>query len=63
MIDEIRSLPDIKNSDNVIDDYNIFRNLISRKESQTKDLFLVIASRFLDDYNYYIRLIEKKSQQ
>lgn len=53
MLDEIRSLPDIKNSDNIIRDYNIFRERMGKKDSPTKDLSLVLPSRFLDEYYYY----------
>jgi len=59
MLDEIRSLPDIKNSDDVIRDYNIFREIMGRKDSPTKDLGLVLTSRFQDEYKYYNRLVNK----
>jgi hypothetical protein len=59
MLDEIRSLPDIKNSDDVIKDYNIFREIMNRKDSPSKDLGIVLTSRFQDEYRYYNRLINK----
>jgi hypothetical protein len=59
MLDEIRSLPDIKNSDNVIRDYNIFRKTIGGKYSPTRNLQIVITSRFQDEYKYYSRLVNK----
>lgn len=59
MLDEIRSLPDIKNSDDVIRDYNIFREIMGRKDSPSKDLGLVLPSRFQDEYKYYNRLVNK----
>jgi hypothetical protein len=59
MVNEIRSLPDIEKSDNIIEDYNIFRETLNRKESPTRNLNLVLYSRFLDDYNYYTQLINK----
>lgn len=59
MLDEIRSLPDIKNSDNSLRDYNIFRKTIQGKYSPTRNLNLVITSRFQDEFNYYSRLVNK----
>ena len=59
MLDEIRSLPDIKNSDNSLRDYNIFRKTIQEKYSPTRNLNLVITSRFQDEFNYYSRLVNK----
>ena len=59
VLDEIRSLPDIKNSDDVIRDYNIFRKTIGGKYSPTRNLQIVITSRFQDEYNYYNRLVNK----
>ena len=59
MLDEIRSLPNIKNSDDVIGDYNIFRKTIGGKYSPTRNLQLVITSRFLEDYNYYSKIVNK----
>jgi hypothetical protein len=59
MLDEIRSLPDIKNSDDVIKDYNIFREIMKRKDSPSKDLGIVLTSRFQDEYKYYSRLANK----
>jgi hypothetical protein len=59
MLVEIRSLPDIKNSDDVIGDYNIFRKTIGGKYSTTRNLALVITSRFQDEYKYYSRLVNK----
>lgn len=59
MVNEIRSLPDIEKSDNIIEDYNIFRETLNRKESPTRSLNLVLYSRFLDEYNYYTQLINK----
>jgi hypothetical protein len=59
MLDEIRSLPDIKNSDDVIRDYNIFREIMGRKDSPSKDLGIVLTSRFQDEYKYYNRLVNK----
>jgi hypothetical protein len=57
MITEIESLPDIKNSTDVIGDYNTFRKIMSRKDSPSKDLGLVLISRFRDEYNYYRKMI------
>lgn len=57
MILEIESLPDIKNSTDVISDYNTFRKIMSRKDSPSKDLGLVLISRFQDEYNYYKSLL------
>jgi len=59
MLDEIRSLPDIKNSDDVIRDYNIFREIMHRKDSPTNHLGLVLTSRFQDEYKYYNLLVNK----
>jgi len=59
MLDEIRSLPDIKNSDDVIKDYNIFREIMNRKDSPSKDLGIVLTSRFQDEYKHYNRLVNK----
>jgi hypothetical protein len=59
MLDEIRNLPDIKNSDDVIRDYNIFRKTIGDKYSPSRNLALVITSRFQDEYKYYSRLVNK----
>jgi hypothetical protein len=59
MLDEIRSLPDIKNSDDVIGDYNIFRRTIGGKHSPTRNLQLVITSRFQEEYNYYSKVVNK----
>jgi hypothetical protein len=59
MLDEIRSLPDIKNSDDVIGDYNIFRKTIGGKYSPTRNLQLVITSRFQEEYQYYNKIINK----
>jgi hypothetical protein len=59
MLEEIRSLPDIKNSDDVIRDYNIFREIMKRKDSPSKDLGIVLTSRFQDEYKYYSRLVNK----
>lgn len=58
MIEEIRNLPDIKNSDDVIGDYEIFRKVLSDKDSPTRNLFLVLPSRFLYDYNKYEKLLK-----
>lgn len=60
MLDEIRGLPDIKNSDDVIRDYNIFRKTIRGKYSPLRNLALVITSRFRDEYMYYSRLINRE---
>jgi hypothetical protein len=60
MLDEIRSLPDIKNSDDVIKDYNIFREIMGRKDSPSKDLGIVLTSRFQDEYKHYNRLVNKE---
>ena len=49
----------IKNSDNVVRDYNIFREIMGRKDSASKDLGLVLPLRFLDEYNYYRDLVNK----
>lgn len=59
MLEEIRSLPDIKNSDDVIRDYNIFRKTIGDKYSPLRNLALVITSRFQDEYKYYSHLVNK----
>jgi hypothetical protein len=59
MLDEIRNLPDIKNSDDVIKDYNIFREIMGRKDSPSKDLGIVLTSRFQDEYKHYNRLVNK----
>ena len=59
MLDEIRSLPDIKNSDDVIRDYNTFREIMRRKDSPSKDLGIVLTSRFQDEYKHYNRLVNK----
>lgn len=59
MLDEIRSLPDIKNSDDIIRDYNTFREIMQRKDSPSKDLGIVLYSRFQDEYKYYNRLVNK----
>lgn len=59
MLDEIRNLPDIKNSDDVIRDYNIFRKTIGEKYSPSRNLALVITSRFQDEYKYYSHLVNK----
>jgi hypothetical protein len=59
MLDEIRNLPDIKNSDDVIGDYNIFRKTIGGKYSPTRNLELVITSRFQDEYKHYSSLVNK----
>lgn len=59
MLEEIRSLPDIKNSDDIIRDYNIFRRTIADKHSPSRNLALVITSRFQDVYEYYSRLVNK----
>lgn len=59
MVDEIRSLPDINNSEDVITDYNTFREIMGRKDSPTKDLGLVLISRFRDEYEYYYTLVTK----
>ncbi len=59
MLDEIRSLPDIKGSDDVIKDYNIFREIMNRKDSPSKDLGIVLTSRFQDEYKHYNRLVNK----
>jgi hypothetical protein len=59
MLDEIRSLPDIKNSDDVTRDYNVFREIMGRKDSPSKDLGIVLPSRFQDEYKYYNRLVNK----
>jgi len=59
MLDEIRSLPDIKNSDDVIRDYNVFREIMGRKDSPSKDLGIVLPSRFQDEYKHYNRLVNK----
>jgi len=59
MLDEIRNLPDIKNSDDVIGDYNIFRKTIGGKYSPTRNLQLVITSRFQDEYKHYNSLVNK----
>lgn len=59
MLDEIRNLPDIKTSENKFEDYNTFRKTISEKSSPTRNLNLVIYSRFLDDHRHYERLIAK----
>jgi hypothetical protein len=59
MLDEIRSLPDIKSSDDVIKDYNIFREIMNRKDSPSKDLGIVLTSRFQDEYKHYNRLVNK----
>ena len=59
MLDEIRNLPDIKNSDDVIRDYNIFRKTIGDKYSPFRNLALVITSRFRDEYEYYSHLVNK----
>lgn len=60
MLDEIRSLPDIKNSDDVIRDYNAFREIMKRKDSPSKDLGIVLTSRFQDEYKYYNLLVNKE---
>jgi hypothetical protein len=60
MLGEIRSLPDIKNSDDVIRDYNIFRKTIRGKHSPLRNLVLVITSRFQDEYMYYSHLVNKE---
>lgn len=57
MISEIESLPDIKNSTDVISDYSTFRKIMSRSDSPSKDLGLVLISRFQDEYNYYKSLV------
>ena len=57
MLDEIRNLPDIKKSDDVINDYNIFRKRIKDKASPTRNLRLVIISRFLEEYRYFSKLV------
>ena len=59
MLAEIRSLPDIKNSDDVIRDYNIFRGIMQRRDSPSKDLGIVLTIRFEDEYDYYHRLVNK----
>lgn len=59
MLDEIRSLPNIKNSDDVIRDYNTFREIMGRKDSPSKDLGIVLTSRFQDEYKHYNRLVNK----
>jgi|LakMenE18May11ns_1017448.scaffolds.fasta_scaffold9684910_2 hypothetical protein len=59
MLDEIRNLPDIKNSDDVIRDYNIFRKTIGEKYSPLRNLTIVITSRFQDEYKYYSHLVNK----
>lgn len=59
MLDEIRSLPNIKNSDDVIRDYNTFREIMGRKDSASKDLGIVLTSRFQDEYEHYNRLVNK----
>lgn len=59
MLEEIRSLPDIKNSDDIIRDYNIFRKTIGGKHSPSRNLALVITSRFQDEYQYYNHLVNK----
>lgn len=59
MLDEIRSLPDIKNSDDVIRDYNTFREIMGKKDSPSKDLGIVLTSRFQDEYKHYNRLVNK----
>jgi hypothetical protein len=58
MLDEIRSLPDIKNSVDVINDYNIFREIMGRKDSPSKDLGIVLYSRFQVEYNYFNNIEE-----
>jgi hypothetical protein len=60
MLDEIRNLPDIKNSNDVIRDYNIFRKTIGDKYSPYRNLALVITSRFQDEYKHYNRLVNKE---
>lgn len=57
MISEIESLPDIKNSTDIVSDYNTFRKIMSRKDSPSKDLGLVLISRFQDEYDYYTKMI------
>lgn len=59
MLDEIRSLPDIENSDDVIRDYNTFREIMGRKDSPSKDLGIVLTSRFQDEYKHYNCLVNK----
>jgi hypothetical protein len=59
MLDEIRSLPDIKNSDDFIRDYNIFRKILAKKDSPSKDLGLVIGSRFQKDFLHFNKIINK----
>lgn len=59
MLEEIRSLPDINNSNDINRDYKIFREILSRRDSPSKDLGLVLPSRFLDEYKYYNGLVNK----
>ena len=56
MLKEIRSLPNIENSDNTIRDYNIFRETISRRESPYRNLNLVLPSRHLEKYLHYQKI-------
>jgi hypothetical protein len=59
MVDEIRNIPDIKNSDDPMRDYNIFRKTLVEKYSPTRNLQLVITSRFQYEYYRYNKLIER----
>ena len=46
-------------ADDVIRDYNIFRKTIGGKYSPTRNLQIVITSRFLVEYNYYAKIVNK----
>jgi hypothetical protein len=57
MLSQVRSLPDIKNSEDKTSEYTLFREIMSAKDSPIKDLGLVLPIRKMTDFRYYIDLI------